>query len=85
MSQQAWDAANAAYDDSRKAPLKLENRTQQNFKSPNRQIANISAEPTANGPTTIANHYCWCGAWGSHGFGVSVRHGTGEWYCAEHC
>jgi len=30
-------------------------------------------------------HYCWCGAWGSFGYGVNARQGVdGEWFCFQH-
>jgi hypothetical protein len=39
-------------------------------------------DPDGQGPF---EHYCWCGAWGTYGYGVKLRDGIpGEWFCADH-
>ncbi len=35
--------------------------------------------------TTLLHFCCVCGAWGSYGFGVDMRHGRmGRWFCTAH-
>ena len=48
------------------------------------------ATPPADRPMVprtrdMREHWCWCGAWGSHGLGGPLVKGQGyQWLCAEH-
>lgn len=36
-------------------------------------------------PPKPFEHYCWCGKWGSFGYGVNLRYGAeGKWFCRLH-
>jgi hypothetical protein len=36
-------------------------------------------------PPARFEHHCWCGKWGSFGYGVNLRNGAeGNWFCRLH-
>jgi hypothetical protein len=46
-----------------------------------------SGQPDQQHPPPLERfeHYCWCGKWGSFGYGVNLRNGAeGNWFCRLH-
>jgi hypothetical protein len=50
-------------------------------------FAASSSQPDQQHPPPLERfeHHCWCGKWGSFGYGVNLRDGTqGNWFCRLH-